>query len=117
VYHKEQEEWANKLNERIRVHAPRAGDIEMNVAPTRVLQIENQKLQLEKHIRRAGAKFNKGLAVVDRDENGVFERRMQENAWFCGPIGDTEGEFHVSRIGSESQDRRTTFPGFVGEKG
>jgi hypothetical protein len=64
-YRLEKEELTNELGERMRVHAPRASEIELNIAQTRILQIESKKNQLEKHLRHAVTNFNKGLAGIE----------------------------------------------------
>ncbi|OHT07376.1 hypothetical protein TRFO_24462 [Tritrichomonas foetus] len=61
-YSEERERLTDELNERMRVHAPRANAIELNVAQKRVNQIESRQAQLEKHFIRTTANFNKGIS-------------------------------------------------------
>lgn len=61
----ERNKWANQLNERMRTHAPRLSQLELNTAKTRVLQIESRKMLLEKHFHHSAASFNKTLQVIE----------------------------------------------------
>lgn len=62
---------ADELNEKMRVHAPRAKSIELNVAQARTLQVESRKTQLERHIRQTVSQFNNRVSGID----GTIEKR------------------------------------------
>lgn len=70
LYRNEREELRDELTEKMRVHAPRASSIEMNVAQKRKNEIGSRQAQLEKHFLRAVSNFNNGveniLSSVDR---------------------------------------------------
>ena len=90
-YETEKEELADKLNESLRVHGPRAKDIEMNVADARVRQIASRKGQLEKHFQKSIATFNKGFVNVEKSLETRKENLLTECAKlkrFVGELGD-----------------------------
>lgn len=64
-YKVERNKAANELNERMRTHAPRLSQLELNTAKTRVLQIESRKMLLEKHFHHSAATFNKTLQIIE----------------------------------------------------
>ena len=46
------------LNERVRVHAPRSGDLELNVGTARMTQLEKTKRDIELHFKQQITNFN-----------------------------------------------------------
>ena len=66
-YKEQRNDLANQLNERMRTHAPRLNALDLNIAKTRVIQIESRKMQLEKHFHHAAITFNKGLLIIENN--------------------------------------------------
>lgn len=69
-YAKERSKLSEELQEKMRLHAPRASAIEVNIGQKRVNQIGTRQAQLEKHFLRSVSNFNNGveniLSSVDR---------------------------------------------------
>lgn len=94
-YTVEKEELVEQLNSRLRVHGPRAKDIELNVADARVRQIESRKCQLEKHFQKAVGTFNKGFVNVEKS----LETRKENLLTECSKL---------RRFISELSDQKTS---------
>jgi hypothetical protein len=62
---RERSDLAQELNERMRVHAPRAHDLALNTGRARVAQVEARRAQLERHFQQAAEQFNDAAAALE----------------------------------------------------
>ena len=72
-YPAEREKLRDELNEHMRLHAPRSGNIDINFAQKRIQQIDSRNYQFEKHFTQTVTSFNKGVLSIQNS----LERRKQ----------------------------------------
>jgi hypothetical protein len=86
---------AKELDERLRLHSPRANDLELNVSDHRKTVIEAKKLRLEKHFRTLSKSFNHGFQLLTKDLTELVESLSSKAASFS--------QFHRDLSQADSQ--------------
>lgn len=75
----ERDQLADALNEKMRIHAPRCMDLEINIAKNRILRINSRRIQLEKFFHNSAHSFNKSLISIEQQIK-EFEQDLSARA-------------------------------------
>jgi hypothetical protein len=101
MYERERSEVAGELNERMRVHAPRATLIDLNIGQARIIQVETRKAQLQKHFQQASELFNtavKNIEIVMQKRTKKAHQQIQKLQAFVPQLAQRHSSVELALL-------------------